>query len=129
MDWFGSLEVEYKVTIAGILVTAIMSAISLFYTVKNDKVVHYVDSITQNRVEWNRVKDESKGRAYEKETYEFDIWELKKKYNEPDYKKNRWKRFCINSKARIKRIGDSSSYAVFIFFIAIIIFIVYCVIA
>lgn len=37
------------------------------------------------KAEWNRIKYESQGKKYEKETREFDIFELEQKYDNPDY--------------------------------------------
>lgn len=71
--------------------------------------------------EWNRVKYESKGKSYEKATQEFDIWELEQKYDNSHYKNEVWKRFCINTKAKARRIWNSSGFAVFIFCLSIII--------
>lgn len=74
--------------------------------------------------EWNRVKYESRGKIYEKETQEFDIWELEQKYENPNYKNNVWKRFCIDLKAKIRRIWNSAEFAVFIFLVCIIVLII-----
>ena len=52
MDWFFELETQYKVTLVGIVITAIVSIASLYFSVKNNKAVHYVNAVTQNRVEW-----------------------------------------------------------------------------
>lgn len=76
------------------------------------------------KAEWNRVKYESQGKTYEKETQEFDIWELEQKYDNPDYKNNVWKRFCINSKAKIRRIYNSAEFAVIIFLVGIVVLII-----
>lgn len=54
--------------------------------------------------EWNRVKYESRGKTYEKETQEFDILELQRKYEDPEYKSCEWKRDCINIKAKMIRL-------------------------
>ena len=59
------------------------------------------------KAEWNRVKYESQGKEYEKDTQEFDILELKQKYDNSDYKNKVWKRFCINVKAKVKRACNS----------------------
>ena len=75
------------------------------------------------KAEWNRVKYESKGKTYEKETQEFDMWELEQKYDNPDYKNDVWKRFCINSKAKLKRIWKSAGFSTFMFCVSVIIFI------
>ena len=37
------------------------------------------------KAEWNRIKYESQVKKYEKETREFDIFELEQKYDNPDY--------------------------------------------
>ena len=76
------------------------------------------------KAEWNRVKYESQGKTYEKETREFDILELEKKYDNPDYKNNVWKRFCIDSKAKIRRIWNSAELAVIVFIVGIMILII-----
>lgn len=73
--------------------------------------------------EWNRVKHESKGEAYEKETELFDIEELKNKKINPEYTNNVWKRGCIDSKAKLKRICKSYQLSVVIFVIACIVLI------
>lgn len=72
--------------------------------------------------EWNRVKYESRGKTYEKETQLFDLEELIRKKESPEYKNNPWKRFCINSKAKSRRIWHSHQVAIIIFIIAIAIF-------
>lgn len=74
------------------------------------------------KAEWNRVKYESQGKTYEKETQQFDIWELEQKYDNPDYKNQVWKRFCINTKAKVKRLYNSSGYALLIFALDILCF-------
>ena len=35
-----------------ILLTFLISSISLYFSVRNNKAVHYVNAVTQNRVEW-----------------------------------------------------------------------------
>lgn len=40
------------VTGVGVLLTVFISSLSLGFTVKNNKAMHYVNSVTQNRVEW-----------------------------------------------------------------------------
>lgn len=72
--------------------------------------------------EWNRIKHESKGETYEKETQLFDLKELIEKKSNPDYKNNHWKRACINTKAKYKRILKSSQFSIIVFVIGIIIF-------
>lgn len=59
------------------------------------------------KAEWNRVKYESQGKEYEKDTQEFDIFELEQKYDNSNYKNKVWKRFCINVKAKVKRVYNS----------------------
>lgn len=76
--------------------------------------------------EWNRVKYESKGKTYEKETQLFDLTELKAKKANASYKNNVWKRFCINTKAKSKRILHSHQLHMVIFIIALIV-LVLCV--
>ncbi len=76
--------------------------------------------------EWNRVKYESKGKTYEKETQLFDLTELKKKKTNASYKNNTWKRFCINTKAKSKRILHSHQLSMIVFIIALIV-LVLCV--
>lgn len=56
------------------------------------------------KCEWNRVKYESQGKQYEKATQEFDRWELEQKYDNPNYMNKTWKRFYINTKAKVKKI-------------------------
>lgn len=55
------------------------------------------------KAEWNRVKYESQGKIYEKETQDFDYNELEMKYDNPMYKSKVWKRFFVNCIAKIKR--------------------------
>lgn len=83
-----------------------------------DKVQIYL------KAEWNRVKYESQGKVYEKATEEFDYIELERKYVEPDYKNNVWKRWCINTKAYILRRLDSPQFSLGIVIIAIIILLI-----
>lgn len=52
MKWFMDLDIQYKLSLIGILATAIMSGISLMFSVRNNKAVHYVNAVTKNRVEW-----------------------------------------------------------------------------
>lgn len=59
------------------------------------------------KTEWNRVKYESQGKIYEKDTQRFDYIEFKNKYENPSYKSRVWKRFSINFKAKIKRTFSS----------------------
>lgn len=65
--------------------------------------------------EWNRVKYESQGKKYEKETQEFDLMELNKEYDDPDYENEVWKRFCINIKAKLKRLSKTPCFIIFMF--------------
>lgn len=88
-------------------------------TIKND-IEKNIDLLMKEmhiylKSEWDRVKYESQGKTYEKETQIFDIWELEQKYDNPEYKNNVWKRFCINLKAKVRRIRNSSGFSVFIF--------------
>lgn len=71
--------------------------------------------------EWNRVKYESRGKTYEKETQLFDLEELIAKKSNVNYKNNTWKRFCINTKAQAKRLCNSHQCSVTIIVIAAII--------
>lgn len=103
------------------------------YFIENDAIRELKDGIERNidslmkhmhiylKAEWNRVKYESQGKTYEKETQIFDIWEIEQKYDNSEYKNNVWKRFCIDSKAKLKRIWNSSGFAVFLFWASIII--------
>ena len=75
------------------------------------------------KAEWNRVKYESKGKIYEKETQLFDIEELQEKKSDNNYKNDTWKRFCINSKAKYKRIWHSHQFAIVIFVIGCVVLI------
>lgn len=52
IKWFLDLDVENKVALLGIFVTAIFSLFSLFFSVRNNKSVYYVSSITKSRIEW-----------------------------------------------------------------------------
>lgn len=75
------------------------------------------------KAEWNRVKYESNGKIYEKETQLFDIEELQEKKSDNNYKNDTWKRFCINSKAKYKRIWHSHQFAIVIFVIGCVVLI------
>lgn len=75
------------------------------------------------KAEWNRVKYESQGKIYEKDTQEFDYKELEIKYDNPLYKNKVWKRFFINSMAMIKRITRLPIFILLICCIVIIIII------
>lgn len=70
--------------------------------------------------EWNRVKYESQGKKYEKETQEFDLMELNKKYDNPDYENEVWKRFFINIKAKCKRLLKTPGFILILLGIVII---------
>ncbi len=52
LDWFMSIDIEFKLSLLGILITFIVSVSSLYYTIRNNKAVHYVNTITQKRIEW-----------------------------------------------------------------------------
>ena len=52
---------------------------------------------------------------YEKETQEFDLMELNKEYDDPDYENEVWKRFCINIKAKLKRLSKTPCFIIFMF--------------
>lgn len=54
--------------------------------------------------EWNRVKYESQGKTYEKIVQDFDLGELKEKYDNPGYKNKIWKRRFIVLWAKIKKL-------------------------
>ncbi len=71
--------------------------------------------------EWNRVKEESKGKIYEKETKEFDIIELEKKFENPEYQNDLFRRSLIDTRARIKRILQTYFGAIVILLLATII--------
>lgn len=78
------------------------------------------------KAEWNRVKYESQGKIYEKDTQEFDYKELENKYANSSYKNKVWKRFYINSLAKIKRIITSPEFVIvsLILFVSVIIILV-----
>lgn len=71
------------------------------------------------KAEWNRVKYESQGRIYEKETQKYDVQELEREYINPGYKSNKWERFGINVKAKSKRICTSPVFAIFVILILV----------
>ena len=42
----------------GVLLTFFVSIISLYFSVRNNKAVHYVNSITKSRIEWiQKIRD------------------------------------------------------------------------
>ena len=45
-------ENKDALTSIGILLTFLISSISLYFSVRNNKAVHYVNAVTKNRVEW-----------------------------------------------------------------------------
>lgn len=46
------IENKDAITTIGVLLTILVSLISLYFTVRNNKAIHYVNSITKNRLEW-----------------------------------------------------------------------------
>lgn len=53
--------------------------------------------------DWNRVKYESIGKIYDDTVEKFDYYELCRKFEQPLYKNNIWKRFYISLKAKVSR--------------------------
>ncbi len=45
-------ENKDSLTTVGVIMTLVVSAVSLYFSVKNNKAVHYVNSVTKNRSEW-----------------------------------------------------------------------------
>lgn len=90
-------------------------------SILSDKLIQKIQIYL--KAEWNRVKYESMGKTYEKETQDFDIRELVIKFVDSNYKNNVWKRFCINTKAKFKRIWNTPGFLIIII-IAIVAFIV-----
>lgn len=84
----------------------------------SDKVQIYLKS------EWNRVKYESMGKIYESATQEFDYEELYKMFEQPSYKKQVWKRACINLKAKFKRIFFSPRVLLILLVIFVVIILI-----
>ena len=76
--------------------------------------------------EWNRVKCETKGEIYEKETQIFDIEELIQKKADCNYKNNTWKKYCINTKAKCKRILNSHQFTIAVFIVACVV-LIWCI--
>lgn len=64
------------------------------------------------KAEWNRVKYESQGKIYEKDTQKFDYSELEKMYDNDTYKPQKWTRFCIDIKAKFKRTMTSPTFVI-----------------
>lgn len=97
------------------------------YFIENDEAEKIKESIENEivdlvkklhiylKAEWSRVKYESQGKIYEKETQEFDICELEQKYDDSSYKSNIWERFWINIKAKSKRICSSPKFIILCF--------------
>jgi len=52
LEWICGLDSEKKVTILGIFITFIVSILSLYYSIKNNKAIHYMNIVTEKRVEW-----------------------------------------------------------------------------
>lgn len=88
MEWFIGLETEYKVTLIGVLVTAVMSGFSLYFSIRNNKAVHYVNSITKSRIEWiqklRTVVAEfiAKTNVYNNVYYKGDWWKMGEQLSE-----------------------------------------------
>lgn len=113
----------------------------LGYFIETKESKAYKDDIEKNisvlikevhiylKAEWNRVKYESQGKTYEKETQEFDIQELERKYYDPRYKNNVWKRFGINFCAKAKRIFNSVGFASLLIGIALFTLVLQIIIA
>lgn len=72
INYLKSIQVEFMVggilkffnenidalTAIGIILTFLVSIISLYFSVKNNKAVHYVNTITSSRIEWiNQLRD------------------------------------------------------------------------
>ena len=36
----------------GIILTLFVSAVSLYFSIKNNKAIHYTNSVTKSRIEW-----------------------------------------------------------------------------
>lgn len=45
-------ENKDALTAIGIILTFLVSATSLYFSIRNNKAVHYVNSVTKNRIEW-----------------------------------------------------------------------------
>ena len=45
-------ENKDAITGIGIILTFLISSISLYYSIRNNKAVHYVNSITKSRIDW-----------------------------------------------------------------------------
>lgn len=52
VDWLNELQAKDIITFIGIILTTIISFVTLVFTIKNNKAVHYVNAITKSRVEW-----------------------------------------------------------------------------
>lgn len=50
LNYFNSNEKAF--TAIGIILTLLLSAITLIFTVRNNKAIHYINTITKSRVEW-----------------------------------------------------------------------------
>lgn len=51
-------ENKDAITGIGIILTFLISSISLYYSIRNNKAVHYVNSITKSRIDWiQKVRD------------------------------------------------------------------------
>lgn len=74
------------------------------------------------KAEWNRIKYESQGKIYQSETQEFDYRELENKFDDIGYKNQKWKRWCINLSACLKRkIEEPQLYIIILIAICILI--------
>ena len=94
------------------------------YFVETSNMKRYINEVEENigilskkvqiylKAEWNRVKYESQGKVYEKDTQEYDYEELEKQYEDSTYKSNVWEKFAINSKAKIIRIITSPGFVI-----------------
>lgn len=74
------------------------------------------------KAEWNRVKYESQGKIYEKDTQRFDYKELEEKYRDNLYKNKVFARYFIDLYAKTKRILSYPQFYIFLIIILIIYF-------
>lgn len=72
------------------------------------------------KAEWNRVKYESQGKIYEKDTQRFDYKELEEKYKNNLYKNRVFVRYFIDLYAKIKRVLSYPKLYIYIIIILVI---------
>lgn len=82
------------------------------------------------KFEWNRVKNESKGKVYDKAMQDYDLKQLYELYDDSNYKISDFKKFFVLTKCKTgKLIKGVKWFAIFGFFSLVITFLILSVMA